>query len=238
MSRAVAVSLTLLVAGDARADERWPVLHDVLGKQRELPCEETWKAGSEVTTYAMRFDRAGHLVERVESGGDARSRYRYAAGKIVRIDTDDPAAGEKLVTTIRYGGQGLASLTTLTTRKLVAIGAETKHEQSAFKLVWKRGPADTVRIIATLDGKVGGEDVAHYHDGRLSSIDLGIGDVMSAAYDADGRLTSMTTSYDGKATGVTRYTYDDKGRLVRQEFDQNVDGVVDQAHEYSYRCGK
>jgi len=59
---------------------------------------------------------------------------------------------------------------------------------------------------------------------------------MTAAYDADGRLASMTMSYQGKPSEVTRYTYDDKGRLAREERDRDHDGVVDQTRDYAYSC--
>ena len=107
---------------------------------------------------------------------------------------------------------------------------------SKFDLTWKYDGPDVVRISAIVNGKSEGTDVQHYERGRLVSTDLDVGDVLTAAYDADGRLASMTMSYQGKPSEVTRYTYDDKGRLAREERDRDHDGVVDQTRDYAYSC--
>ena len=239
------VKTTLVILGVlsapivGHASEFWPLFHEVLEHQRERPCRETWTHGKTTTTYAMTLDRAGRLVRRDEDDGSAW-RYRHdRRGRIVAIEGEVPGLMQKTVTNVAYGPRGISSVRQLTSTQNEMIrldGHKPTFRTSKFDLTWKYDGPDVVRISAIVNGKSEGTDVQHYERGRLVSTDLDVGDVMTAAYDADGRLASMTMSYQGKPSEVTRYTYDDKGRLAREERDRDHDGVVDQTRDYAYSC--
>lgn len=228
------LALFLLLAATTPAsagnEDLWPLLHDVLGAQRELPCKEVW-THSDSTTYVMKLDKTGRVLERANSRGGDRKRYGYdARGRIVSIDGDDNLLGGFAIK-VRYGKRGIERLTQLRTPV-----AGSRRKASTFELIWRYPKAGTVRISVAIDGKEKATDVLHYRKGKLTSMELSVGEVMTAAYDASGRLTTMTRTYEGKSSRLTTFSYDDKGRLVREVLDSDADGVVDQTHEYSYSC--
>jgi len=231
--RALLASLLLLAAtapAGADSEDLWPVLHDVLGSQRELPCKEVWTF-SDAASYVMTFDQAGRLVERANSSGGEHKRYGYdSRRRIVTIDGHDDLTGE-FATKLRYGKRGIESLMQENTPP-----SGRQRKRSKFALIWRYPRANTVKISVAIDGKEKATDVHHYAKGRLSSIELSDGEVMTASYDAQGRLATMTNSYDGKTTSVRTFSYDEKGRLARETLDARAEGVKDQTHEYSYAC--
>lgn len=219
----------------ADSEDAWPVLHDVLARQRELPCQETWQYGpNDVRTYTMRFNQKGQLLQRTEANDT--KRYRYGGGRIVGIQGTAAVLGSKSVTTISYGNRGIASLKVRTTTTHDILLRKPTTTTTVFELIWKYDGTDTVRISPVIDGRAEAPDVLHLEAGRLVSTDLSVGDVLTAAYDAQGRMMTVTTSYNGKASDVVRYSYDGNGRLVREDFDRLLDGVVEQTRTYSYSC--
>lgn len=211
-------------------EDLWPVLHDVLGAQRALPCKEVW-THSDATTYVMKLDSAGRLLERATHTGGERKRYAYdARGRIVSIDGDDNLLGGFAIK-LRYGTRGIERLTQLRTPP-----SGSRRKASTFELIWRYPKAGTVRVSVAIDGKEKATDVRHYRKGKLTRMELSVGEVVTAAYDTKGRLATMTTTYNGKSAGLSTFSYDDKGRLAREVIDRDGDGAVDQTHEYSYAC--
>ena len=105
-----------------------------------------------------------------------------------------------------------------------------------FSLEWRNEGADKVHLIAAVDGRHVGGDVLHFRDGRLVKSELQVGEVVSWASDAAGRIETRTVSREGTTRSVKTFGYDAGGRLVLETLDFKADGVIDQVHEYTYRC--
>ena len=240
MRTIVGLGFVLVVASPAVAEE-WPLLHEVLEHQRQLPCRETWNLGTDDVTFTMTFDRRGRLARRVDDSSGAWWKYRYdSRGRIVAVEGEQ-GGGTPITqaSTVRHGKRGLVSIVRKTRTEVSGLrlsGEPAEFRDSVLELTRIHEDARTVRVRATFTGESSVEDVMHFEKGRLVSIDTYLGEVMTFAYDADGRLLTRTTSDAGKVYAVSTYTYDTKGRLVREEFDRAVDGVVDQSHAYEYDC--
>jgi YD repeat-containing protein len=223
----LAILVFLIGATDALADDRdWPLRHDVLSRQRVLPCKEIRTNGKtgDATTYAMTFDRAGQLVRR-EERPDSWQRYTYASRHVVKIEGKD-YAGE-FTSTVQHSKHGLASIQT---------HEKTRHGVVESEVTWTY-EGDKVVLSSTYNGEKSGSARKNYERGRLVSIDLYAPTnrpsdphpVTTVEYDALGRLASLK-----EESAARRYFYDARGRLEREEFEAK--GIIDESIEYSYSC--
>jgi YD repeat-containing protein len=248
-ARPIVIALLLaLGASPAAANDWWPIGHPVLEKQRQLPCDEVWQHGtnlSDSTHHVMTFDTKGRLLRREEPTGPDQwptwQRYHHSGGRIVKIEGKTGYADIEVshTVTLRYDRRG--RLQSILSRE-TSIGERfPKPDTTVIQVTLSYEAGGVVRIRSSF-GSEGApeprraEDIERRANGRLLSVVTG-SETETATYDTAGRLSRLTrtSNSDGQITAYHRYFYDTAGRLLREEFG-GADGGTEQTTDYSYQC--